>query len=90
MPPRMTEAGAETLALRALTYLSIEPDALGRFLVNSGLGPAELKARVADPDLLVAVLDFLLSNETLLVGFCEVDSTEARHVHMARHLLGGA
>jgi len=35
------------------------------------------------------VLDFLLTHEGLLVGFCDATSIPARDVHMARHVLAG-
>ncbi len=88
MRSRMTPEAAETIALQALVHLTQSPDDLGRFLASSGLGPAELKARAHEPELLSGVLDFLLGNEALLVAFCEAGSRSAKDVHMARHLLG--
>lgn len=85
----MTPAAAETIALKALVHLSQAPDDLGRFLAGSGLDPAELKARAQEPELLAAVLDFFLTNEPLLVAFCDADSIDAREIHIARHVLGG-
>ena len=37
----------------------------------------------------VAVLDFLLGHEDMLLRFCEDASVEPRQVHLARHRLGG-
>ena len=37
----------------------------------------------------VAVLDFLLGHEDLLLSFCESLSLAPRQVHLARHALGG-
>ncbi len=90
MRAKMTPESAETIALQALVHLTQSPDDLGRFLASSGLGPTELKARAHEPELLSAVLDFMLTNEALLVTFCEADSMRAKDVHLARHLLGGS
>jgi hypothetical protein len=37
----------------------------------------------------VAILDFLLANEDLLLRFCESASVSAKELHLARHALGG-
>ena len=89
MPGRMTEEYAATLALRALVFLAGAPDDMDRFLGGSGLDPITLRARADEPELQVAILDFLLTNEPLLIAFCDQDSIQARDVHMARHVLGG-
>ncbi len=86
---RMSEDRAATLALGCLTFLTTRPEAFERFADISGLDPSTVPARVAEPDFLVAVTDFLLADEGLLVEFCETGSTDARDIHMARHVLGG-
>ena len=85
----MNPEGAETLALTALAFLAQSPDDMGRFLTQSGLDAAMLRARASDPDLLVSILDHLLANEPILVAFCEAEGMDARDVHRARHVLGG-
>ncbi len=89
MAGRMTEETAATLALTALVFITRTPANMDRFLGGSGLDPASLKARADEPELQVAVLDFLLADEPLLVAFCEEDLIQPRDVHMARHTLGG-
>ena len=89
MAGRMTSEHAQTLALKVVAFLVDSPDARERLLELSGLDAASLRERAEEPDVLVAFLDFLLSNEGLLVDFCHAESTDARAVHMARHLLGG-
>lgn len=37
----------------------------------------------------VAVLDFLLAHEDLLLQFCESAAVAPRQLHLARHRLGG-
>ena len=60
---------AETLALQALGFLAGEPERLEPFLSVTGLGPATLRTAAAQPGFLVAVLDHVLANESLLLEF---------------------
>ena len=76
MTKRMTRDSAGTLALDALAYLATVPDAFGRFADLSGLDPSTAAARAAEPEFLTAVLDFLLTDEELLVEFCNAASIE--------------
>ena len=85
----MSQDRAATLALDCLAFLAANPEAFGRFADLSGLDPSTVSARAAEPDFLVAVTDFLLADEGLLVEFCEIGSADARDIHMARHVLGG-
>ena len=58
------------MALQALGWLATQDEAFTSFLGASGLGPSDLRDRAADPETLGAVLDFLLSDEALLIAFC--------------------
>ncbi len=60
---------AETLALRALTFILSEPSYLQRFLAETGLTPDDLRAAAQSPELLGAVLQYLLGNEAMLLAF---------------------
>jgi hypothetical protein len=55
----------------------------------TGAGRESLRERADEPEFLVSVLDFLLTNEELLLDFCDRTSTDVRAVHMARHILSG-
>jgi hypothetical protein len=68
---RMTTEDAETLAVAALTFLSEEPETLGRFLSATGLGPETLRAAAGEPGFLAAVLEFVMGDEALLLVFAE-------------------
>ena len=83
----MTPIAAETLGLKALTWLAARPDALARFFSASGLGAADLRARASEPDLLAAVVEYLLSQEALAMEFCETDDVDSRVLHVAQHVL---
>jgi Protein of unknown function (DUF3572) len=89
MALQMTPDHAATIALKGLAYLVNSEPELNRFLELSGLDRDSLRHRADDPDFLVAVLDFMLANEAVLVGFCDDTSVDARTVHVARHVLSG-
>lgn len=61
---------AESLALQGLAWLAGQDEAFGAFLAQSGSDAAGVRARAAEPELLGSVLDFLLSDEDLLLRFC--------------------
>ena len=85
----MRTASAETIALRGLAFLAASPEELTRFMNASGTEPAELRARAAEPEFLVAVLDFLLADDALLTAFSEDEDLNPRAIHLARHELTG-
>jgi hypothetical protein len=81
---------AETLALKALAYLAHSPDDLERFVALSGVTLTDLKDRAEDPEILAAVLDFILASDELITGFCETVEIDPRDLHAARRALPGA
>lgn len=81
---------AEILALKALTFLAQSPEDLDRFLALSGVQPADLRARASDPEILAAVLDFLLTDDGRITGFCEQEAIDPKELQAARRALPGA
>ena len=86
----MRTADAETLALKALGFLARDTDALLRLLTLSGLELDDLRERAGEPELLAAVVDFLLSDDALLARFAEEEGLDAQEIHAARRALPGA
>ena len=80
---------AEILALQGLGWLAGDEDGFQMFMEQSGVDPAQLRDAAGSPGMGVAVLDFLLGHEELLLRFCESQEIEPRAVHLARHRLGG-
>jgi hypothetical protein len=87
MALRITPNQAATIALKGLAYLVNSQAALDRFLHISGAGWNSLRERADEPEFLASILDFLLSNEALLVSFLSEAEIDVRAVHMARHVL---
>lgn len=90
MRQRMTQERAETIAIGGLAFVAGRDDEIGRFLQLSGMDAAALRAGAADPDVLRAVLDFLLTDDALVTGFCEEQKLDARDLHMAHRVLAGS
>ncbi|HMI97206.1 MAG TPA: DUF3572 domain-containing protein [Micropepsaceae bacterium] len=86
----MQASDAQTLALNALTHIAADGEMLQRFLRISGLEPDDLRERAGDPELLAAVIDFVLSDENLCTGFLAAERIDAKLLHAARRALPGA
>jgi Protein of unknown function (DUF3572) len=77
-PAKLTRALAEDMAVAALTFIAQDGERLGRFLALSGLEPENLREAAAEPGFLVGVLDYLSSDEALLLAFAanfQIDPT---------------
>ena len=80
---------AETLAIQALAFLAGEPESLGRFLAITGIGPDEIRNAAREPHFLAGVLDYLASDEPLLIAFATQIGIDPADVVRASAVLGG-
>ncbi len=62
---------AETVALQALAWLVQGDDHRGAFLSASGLSPDDLRQRAGEPEILLAVIDFLLGDDARVMAFSD-------------------
>ena len=85
----MTPEKAEILAFETLGWLAGEPEDLQKFLNLSGLDAADLRQAAGSLEMSVAILDYLLAHEELLLRFCEAAEAKPKDLHLARHMLGG-
>jgi len=85
----MNRQNAEILALRALSWAATVEGALPRFVGQSGLQLDDLRRQAGNPELLAALLDFLLADDSLARTFCEEEGLESRQLHLARAQLPG-
>lgn len=81
------KAGAEDLAVRALTFLAAEDDRLRRFLDLSGLQPGGVRAAASSPGFLAGVLDYVAADETLLLAMAEAVAEPPESIMAARETL---
>lgn len=79
---------AEAIAARALAFLAADPERLGRFLALSGLDPSTIRQAAQDPGFLPSVLDYVLSDEKLLLDFTEAETLPPEAVGRARLAFG--
>lgn len=62
---------AEAVAAQALAWVAEDAERINGFLNLSGLSPGELMAQAADPRILGAVLDYLMTEDRLVMAFCD-------------------
>jgi hypothetical protein len=85
----MREEEAVGIALAGLAHIAGDEAALTRFMTETGIDGAGLRARAGEPALLGAVLDFLFADEALLMDFCKSNSVPPGAVIKARAALPG-
>jgi hypothetical protein len=83
----LSKEEAEGLAIRALGFLGGEPEELGRFLALAGLGPETIRSAASDPSFLIAVLEYFMQSEPLLLVFCARENVRPTLFAAARYLL---
>src|SRR3989442_775189 len=88
-PPRITRKIAEKLAIQALSYLAGEPERLGHFLAATGIGPEAIRKAAAAPAFLAGVLDFVASDERVLIAVAEHAGLAPQEVEHAHAVLSG-
>lgn len=85
--PDTNANAAETLALGALAWTLAEPARAERLVTLTGLAPADLRARLGEPAVLAAALDFLERHEPDLVACAEALGTAPADLVRARETL---
>ena len=80
---------AESMAIQALSYIASDGERLSRFLALTGIGPDEIRSAAAQPGFLIGVLEYLASDEALMIGFAAENVMKPEVVDAARLALGG-
>ena len=62
---------AEIVAVQALSFIAGDPERLGLFLAESGIGPETLRSAAADPRFLASVLDFVMRDDATVKAFAK-------------------
>jgi hypothetical protein len=78
---------AEAVAVAALTFLAAEPERLGRFLAISGIAPATVRQLARSPAFLGGVLDYLATDERLLLSVATELEIAPDKIMQAREIL---
>lgn len=85
----MSQEAAEAFAASVLAWLAEDHARIGAFLGWSGESPANLRVRLSDPGLLLAVIDFLMADEALLLDACAALEVSPETPGRARAALPG-
>jgi hypothetical protein len=86
-PSAVDREEAETIAVQGLGFLGGDPARLARFLALTGLEPVQLRREAQSAWFMAAVLDHLLSDESLLLVFCAETGVDPARVGPARRAL---
>jgi len=78
---------AEFVAIQALSFIAGEPERLGLFLAETGIGPETLRKSAADPKFLASVLDFVLRDDATVKAFATSVDLHPTNVAAAREVL---
>ena len=78
---------AEIVAIQALSFIAGEPERLGLFLAESGIGPETLRTAASDPRFLASVLDFVMRDDATVKAFAEASQLHPTNVAAAHQVL---
>lgn len=67
----MNRENAEKIGIQVLGWLAGHDDMLTQFLGMTGIGADDLRVRAQEPEFLGFVLDFLLTDDAMVMAFCE-------------------
>ncbi|WP_435231499.1 DUF3572 domain-containing protein [Pseudopelagicola sp. nBUS_20] len=80
---------AETLALKVLCWIVTHENLLPAFLGSTGASVDDIKAQATDRAFLGTVLEFLTSDDTWVVDFCDVHGVDYEQPMLAAQVLLG-
>lgn len=78
---------AEIVAVQALSFIAADPERLGAFLAESGIGPDTLRRAAADPKFLAHVLDFIMRDDATVNAFASVSQLHPTNIAAAHQAL---
>jgi len=85
----LTRESAETIALQALGWLVGNDELLPVFQGATGISEGDLRAAAVDPVFLGSVLDFILMDDTWVIGCCDAQTIPYERLMEARQCLPG-
>jgi hypothetical protein len=78
---------AEIVGVQALSFIAADPERLGLFLAESGIGPETLRSAAGDPHFLVSVLDFVLRDDATVKAFASASQLHPTNIAAAHQAL---
>jgi hypothetical protein len=86
-PVKSPREVAEIVAVQALSFIAGDPERLGLFLAESGIGPETLRTAAADPRFLSSVLDFVMRDDATVKAFASVSQLHPTNIAAAHQAL---
>ena len=86
-PVQNPREAAEIVAIQALSFIAGEPERLGQFLAETGIGPETLRTAAADPRFLASVLDFVLRDDATVKAFASASKLHPTNIAAAHQAL---
>jgi Protein of unknown function (DUF3572) len=86
-PKRNPREVAEIVAIQALSFVAGDPERLGAFLAESGIGPETLRSAATDPRFLAHVLDFVMRDDATVKAFAEASQLHPTNIAAALQAL---
>lgn len=80
---------AETISIEALAFLADDPSRLARFLTETGISADTLIRQASRPATMQAILDHLMSDESLLLVFAADKARRPEEIAAAQAILTG-
>lgn len=80
---------AETIALKALTWLLANEEILPIFLGATGASPEALRRDIQDPAFQRAILDFILQDDDWVISLCDAQNLAYPDPARAAQFLAG-
>lgn len=87
-PVQNPREAAEIVAIQALNFIAGQPELLGLFLAETGIGPDTLRKSAANPRFLASVLDFVLRDDETVKAFAKASELHPTNIAAARQVLG--
>jgi len=66
----MTEEYAQIIGLKGLAFLAEDAEIFGGFLQLTGMSAEDIHLHASETSTIIGILDYLLSDESLLLNFC--------------------
>jgi hypothetical protein len=86
-PVKNPREAAEIVAVQALSFIAGDPERLGLFLAESGIGPETLRSAASDPHFLGSVLDFVMRDDPTVKAFATSSQLHPTTIAAARQAL---
>lgn len=83
------QESAEAMALQALGWLAGQDELFPQFLGATGADVADLPLAATRPEFLAAVVDFILMDDAMVIGFCDAVGLRYEMPMQMRALLPG-